>query len=158
MEPNAWDRAQRAIDRAERRDATVVTPDNAVSPFDSAATMILPVPPEGAVTHRFAAHTTPASRPARRPRRGGPAAPEEPPTTPVEVSDPGLAILTDEPSADADADGRAPAGRPPDTAPFPDAADAADASAAGDEPDTAGRSGAGRVARRPWWRRLFRRR
>jgi len=41
---NAWDRAQRAITGAEERDSGVVTPDNAVSPFDASATMIIPTP------------------------------------------------------------------------------------------------------------------
>lgn len=44
MGSNAWDRAQRAITGAEERDSGVVTPDNAVSPFDASATMIIPTP------------------------------------------------------------------------------------------------------------------
>ena len=42
MEPNAWDRAREAIARASERDDAVVTPDNAVSPFDASSTMVIP--------------------------------------------------------------------------------------------------------------------
>jgi hypothetical protein len=43
---NAWERAQEAIahahQRATERDEDVVTPDNAVSPFDASSTTVLP--------------------------------------------------------------------------------------------------------------------
>jgi hypothetical protein len=43
---NAWERAQEAIahahERATERDEDVVTPDNAVSPFDASSTTVLP--------------------------------------------------------------------------------------------------------------------
>ena len=46
MASNAWERAQEAIahahQRATERDEDVVTPDNAVSPFDASSTAVLP--------------------------------------------------------------------------------------------------------------------
>lgn len=46
MGSNAWERAQEAIahahQRATERDEDVVTPDNAVSPFDASSTTVLP--------------------------------------------------------------------------------------------------------------------
>lgn len=39
---NAWERAQRAITAASERDADVITPDNAESPFDASSTMVIP--------------------------------------------------------------------------------------------------------------------
>lgn len=46
MASNAWERAQEAIahahQRATERDEDVVTPDNAVSPFDASSTTVLP--------------------------------------------------------------------------------------------------------------------
>jgi hypothetical protein len=46
---NAWERAQEAIahahQRATERDEDVVTPDNAVSPFDASSTAVLPHAP-----------------------------------------------------------------------------------------------------------------
>ncbi|WP_433786595.1 hypothetical protein ACQPX6_07540 [Actinomycetospora sp. CA-101289] len=46
MASNAWERAQEAIahahQRAAERDEDVVTPDNAVSPFDASSTAVLP--------------------------------------------------------------------------------------------------------------------
>lgn len=175
---NAWDRAQRAITRAEQRNATVITPDNAESPFDASATTILPSvdPARGGrddadttqrLTAERAAGTTPEPRRApeegpqqhpdgghpdgpggRRRRPDGVPAPEawntsgraggrpahlppEPPTEPVEVSDPTMVRV---------------APRRPDTSPFP-AADAPDTAGSGETPPPA--------PHRPWWKRLF---
>lgn len=120
MEPsNAWDRAQEAIARAQQRNATVVTPDSAESPFDASATQMIPQsalrsndeattqrhyrPQQGAPHHRDGRHRQP---PGRMPR--------EPETTPVEVSDPTLMrpLPAETPTV------RTAATRPP-TAPFP---------------------------------------
>ena len=114
MSSNAWDRAQRAITRAEERDAAVVTPDNAVSPYDASATAVIPhaeLPgrrrgqggqdgqgrhqrPEDATTDVHASTAVDGQRSGRR-RRPSPhpapgvvdgTPPDEPPTTPVAVS------------------------------------------------------------------------
>lgn len=146
MEPsNAWDRAQEAIARAQQRNATVVTPDNAESPFDASATQMLPQ-----VATRSGER--PGTKGQQRPSGGRHHQPSEPETTPVEVSDPTLMrpVPAEAPTV------RTSATRPP-TAPFP-------ASFPEDRPTDPGpRNEAapttppveGRV---PFWKRLFRRR
>ena len=170
MEPtNAWDRAQQAIARAQQRNGTVVTPDNAESPFDAAQTQMIPTlfPPNGPpATQGRRGRPAPAPRPPGDGRRSGPGAdghraahrrpePGEPETTPVEVSDPTLMrALPPEPPTVRTAATR------PRTAPFP-------AQTVPNGPG--GRDGRGPAPddspttppvgiRVPWWKRLFGRR
>ena len=74
MEPtNAWDRAQQAIARAQQRNGTVVTPDNAESPFVASRTQMIPTPlnPDGSMsTQGHRGRPAPAHRPWIRPTVG----------------------------------------------------------------------------------------
>lgn len=155
MEPsNAWDRAQEAIARAQQRNATVVTPDSAQSPFDASATQMIPQaalrsgdqaltqrhprPSPGAPNHQDGRHRQP---PGWTPR--------EPETTPVEVSDPTLMrpVPADAPTV------RTAATRPP-TAPFPAQGDGRDQQPRPDDSPTTPPVG----VKVPFWKRLFGRR
>ena len=165
MEPtNAWDRAQQAIARAQQRNGTVVTPDNAESPFDASKTQMIPTPfgPDGSPATQ-GRHGRPAPTP-RHPtdgRRPGPPngqpgghrrpSPQEPETTPVEVSDPTLMRpLTEQPTV------RTQATRPR-TAPFPAQEGRSNGHAvAGPAPDDTPTTPPVGI-RLPWWKRLFRR-
>ena len=166
MEPtNAWDRAQEAIARAQQRNGTVVTPDNAESPFDASQTQMIPAvfPQHGPpATHGRRGRPAPSPRPPGDGRRSGPGQdgyraahrrpePGEPETTPVEVSDPTLMrALPPEPPTVRTAATR------PRTAPFP----------AQTVPNGGRRDGQGPTPddtpttppvgiRVPWWKRLF---
>jgi hypothetical protein len=140
---NAWERAQEAIARASERDASVITPDTAVSPFDASSTAVIPNiqaarrsrPQDPDVTQRLQRSdgnghpgTPPHGEPAPRGRH---AAPHD--------DDTGTEALTDRLGA-----------RPtvriahPGTSPFP-------ASQVPDHDETP----AAEPPRRPWWRRLF---
>lgn len=169
MEPNAWDRAREAIARASERDDAVVTPDTAVSPFDASSTMVIPQAalqrhpgaPHPDTTQRLGpgAYDPRLGAPAPRPAASGehgyehgydhagyatPAPrsthlPPEPPTRPVEVSDPRGAHAR-------------VAGERPATAPF----SAVEARGGGDGDETPPDLEEARLSpRRPWWRRLF---
>jgi hypothetical protein len=170
VEPtNAWDRAQQAIARAQQRNGTVVTPDNAESPFDAAQTQMIPTlfPRSGPpATQGRRGRPAPAPRPPADGRPSGRGAdghraahrrpePGEPETTPVEVSDPTLMrALPPEPPTVRTAATR------PRTAPFP----------AQTVPNGPGGHDTRRPApddspttppvgiRVPWWKRLFGRR
>ncbi|WP_433799707.1 hypothetical protein [Actinomycetospora sp. CA-084318] len=156
VEPsNAWDRAQEAIARAQQRNATVVTPDSAQSPFDASATQMIPQsalrsdeaitqrhqrPHPGALHHRDGRHRQPQGW-----------TPREPETTPVEVSDPTLMrpVPAEAPTV------RTAATRPP-TAPFP--AQDQDRRGREDQPrpdDSPTTPPVG--VKLPFWKRLFRR-
>ncbi len=166
MEPtNAWDRAQEAIARAQQRNGTVVTPDNAESPFDASQTQMIPTPlnPDGSVTtHGHRGRPAPRPRPPGDGRRSGPGPdpqwggwgrgrPGEPETTPVEVSDPTLM-----PPVSADA----PTVRTsrPRTAPFPAQHPVPDGhDRPGPRPDDTPTTPPVGI-RVPWWKRLFGRR
>lgn len=170
MEPsNAWDRAQEAIARAQQRNGTVVTPDNAESPFDASKTQMIPTPgrPNGpSNTRGRQAAPPPSSRPPDEGRPAGPGPdpysrgdhgrpyPREPETTPVEVSDPTLMrplTPVEQPTV------RTAATRPR-TAPFPTPGDArsgpSDGSRAGVGPDDAPTTPPVGT-RAPWWKRLL---
>jgi hypothetical protein len=170
VEPtNAWDRAQQAIARAQQRNGTVVTPDNAESPFDASKTQMIPTVPHynGSVNTqggRGQNRQAPSPRPPADGRQPGPGQdprrqgahgrhhPNEPETTPVEVSDPTLMrpVPMDAPTV------RTAATRPR-TAPFPaQGAEPArpDASPGPDDTPTTPPVG----IRVPWWKRLFSRR
>ena len=172
MEPtNAWDRAQQAIARAQQRNGTVVTPDNAESPYDASATQMIPAPfaPDGSpITHGRHGRPAPAPRHPADGRRPGQApngqpgghrrpSPGEPETTPVEVSDPTLMRpVTEQPTV------RTSATRPR-TAPFPAQDGHPDGNGNGHGPergpapdDTPTTPPVGFQV--PWWKRLFGRR
>lgn len=169
MEPtNAWDRAQQAIARAQQRNGTVVTPDNAESPFDASQTQMIPTlaPRNGAPgTQGRRGRPAPTPRPPADGRRsGGPEGhraahrrpePGEPETTPVEVSDPTLMrALPPEPPTVRTAATR------PRTAPFPmqtvpnGSSGQRSGGPAPDDTPTTPPVG----IRVPWWKRLFGRR
>jgi hypothetical protein len=174
VEPtNAWDRAQQAIARAQQRNGTVVTPDNAESPFDASRTQMIPTlsPQNGSPgTQGRRGRPAPSPRaPADGHRSGrGPDGqrdghraahrrpdPGEPETTPVEVSDPTLMrALPPEPPTVRTAATR------PRTAPFPAQTvpnGPAGHDGSGPAPDdTATTPPVG--IRVPWWKRLFGRR
>jgi hypothetical protein len=66
---NAWERAQEAIARASERSDEVITPDNAVSPFDASTTTVIPHadvvrrgPPDPDSTQRLPHGRPPAPR------------------------------------------------------------------------------------------------
>jgi hypothetical protein len=154
VEPsNAWDRAQEAIARAQQRNATVVTPDSAQSPFDASATQMIPQSAlrssDDAVTQR---HTRPSPGAPHhqdgRHRQPPGWTPREPETTPVEMSDPVSLrpVPAEAPTV------RTSATRPP-TAPFP-AQDRprADQPRPDDSPTTPPVG-----VKVPFWKRLFRR-
>lgn len=166
MEPtNAWDRAQQAIDRAQRRNGTVVTPDNAESPFDASKTQMIPAmfPQNGSpATPGSRGRPAPAPRPPADARRSGQGPdgrraahrrpePDEPETTPVDVSDPTLmrALPSEAPTV------RTAATRPR-TAPFPAQGTPVHDSAGPGPDDTPTTPPVG--IRLPWWKRLFGRR
>ncbi len=168
MEPtNAWDRAQQAIARAQQRNGTVVTPDNAESPFDASQTQMIPAlfPQDGPpVTQGRHGRPAPSPRPPADGRRPGNAPngqrpghrqpyPGEPETTPVEVSDPTLMRpLSAEPPTV-----RTSATRPR-TAPFPSQNAPANGHApAGPAPDDTPTTPPVGI-RLPWWKRIFGRR
>jgi hypothetical protein len=189
VEPNAWDRAREAIARASERDDAVVTPDNAVSPFDASSTMVIPQadvrrhpgPPHPDATQRLGPGRPPGAPPhgtwtngAPAPRPPGPGEqapqtppgggahrarvhdagidpppwpaprsthlPPEPPTRPVEVSDPRGAPAR-------------VAGERPATAPF-SAVDMSEQDDPGGDATPPALEDA-RRPRRPWWRRLL---
>lgn len=143
MEPsNAWDRAQEAIARAQQRNATVVTPDNAESPYDASATQMIPQ----------AAIRGGDRRRAPQPSGGRHHQPSEPETTPVEVSDPTLMrpVPAEPPTV------RTSATRPP-TAPFPAAFPEDRATDPGLRAEAAPTTPPVGV-KVPFWKRLFRRR
>jgi hypothetical protein len=164
VEPtNAWDRAQQAIARAQQRNGTVVTPDNAESPFDASQTQMIPTPlnPDGS-PNTYSQRGRPAPAP-RRPgdgRRSGPGPdpqwggqgrgwPSEPETTPVEVSDPTLMrpVSPDAPTVRTSR---------PRTAPFPAQTPSAPERSGPGPDDTPTTPPVG--IRVPWWKRLFGRR
>lgn len=163
MEPtNAWDRAQQAIARAQQRNGTVVTPDNAESPFDASQTQMIPTPlnPDRSMpTQGHRGRPAPAPRRPGDGRRPGPGSspswdgrgrgrPSEPETTPVEVSDPTLMrpVPQDAPTVRTSR---------PRTAPFPAQSTPANGhERRGPGPnDTPTTPPAG--IRVPWWKRLF---
>jgi hypothetical protein len=163
VEPtNAWDRAQQAIARAQQRNGTVVTPDNAESPFDASKTQMIPTRPyqngsantQGRQPHPPPSPRTPADGrrpgPGQDPRRGTPGRsyPSEPETTPVEVSDPTLMrpLTPVEP----------PTVRTtrPRTAPFPAQNGSPAPRREGPAPDDTPTTPPVGV-RLPWWKRLF---
>ena len=166
MEPtNAWDRAQQAIARAQQRNGTVVTPDNAESPFDASQTQMIPTPlnPHGSPnTHGQRGRPAPVPRRSGDGRRSGPGPgwggqgrgwPSEPETTPVEVSDPTLMrpLPADAPTVRTSR---------PRTAPFPAQAPQAPTPGAkrpGPAPDDTPTTPPVGI-RLPWWKRLFGRR
>ena len=154
MAANAWDRAQRAIERASRRaterDERVITPDNAVSPFDASSTTVIRRPPQ--------------------PRgQAGPLDPDLTQRLPHSTSSNGSNGRHRDGSADEDAPGpgtyedpatvRFAQRRHPGTSPFPvsQVPDEGDgdgrADRADDEPDETPTL----TPHRSWWRRLFRR-
>lgn len=146
MEPsNAWDRAQEAIARAQQRNATVVTPDNAESPYDASATQMIP-------QAALRAGERPRTNGGQRPPGGRHHQPTEPETTPVEVSDPTLMrpVPAEAPTV------RTAATRPP-TAPFPAAYPEDRPTDPGPRADTAPTTPPV-AAKVPFWKRLFRRR
>jgi hypothetical protein len=177
VEPtNAWDRAQQAIARAQQRNGTVVTPDNAESPFDASATQMIPTPqqPNGRpMTQGGRPGPAPAPRPSADGRRSGRGRdpyqgqhgrpyPSEPETTPVEVSDPTLM----RPLHPVDPPTVRTASTRPRTAPFP----AQGQNQNGAQSPAQGRHGAPQERgpgpddtpttppvgiRVPWWKRLF---
>lgn len=170
MEPtNAWDRAQQAIARAQQRNGTVVTPDNAESPFDASKTQMIPAPPHqngSSNTQRRGQQPPPSPRPPADGRRSGPGQdprrgghgrpyPSEPETTPVEVSDPTLMrpLHPVEPPTVRTAATR------PSTAPFPaqGAVPRSDGDGTGPKPDDTPTTPPVGI-RVPWWKRLFGRR
>jgi hypothetical protein len=145
---NAWERAQDAIahasQRATERDEHVVTPDNAVSPFDASATTVLP---HGLASRRAAEDPDLTQRIPQSP--GGPRG--------------NGAHRADGRRRDADEDGtddvrtvefRARASTHPGTSPFP-------AGAMPNGHDDGRRRAPERdetpaqEPRRSWWRRLF---
>lgn len=175
MEPtNAWDRAQQAIARAQQRNGTVVTPDNAESPFDASSTQMIPAhryqngsantqgrqPPPGPRTPADGRRPGPGQDPQRRGAHGRPY-PSEPETTPVEVSDPTLM----RPLTPAEAPTVRTAATRPRTAPFPSQGGVASPRPDGARPGTSrGDGGSGPDdtpttppvgIRVPWWKRLF---
>jgi hypothetical protein len=143
---NAWERAQEAIARASERDASVITPDTAVSPFDASSTAVIPHvqaarrsrPPDPDVTQRLQRSDGNGHRgtpPQGQPIPGGRhAAPHD-----GDDDDTGPEAHTDRLAA-----------RPtvriahPGTSPFP-------ASQVPQHDETP----APEPPRRPWWRRLF---
>jgi hypothetical protein len=172
VEPtNAWDRAQQAIARAQQRNGTVVTPDNAESPFDASQTQMIPTHPyqngspntQGRQPGPPPAPRHPADGrrpgPGQDPRRGthGRPYPSEPETTPVEVSDPTLMrpLTPVEPPTVRTAATR------PRTAPFPAQNGSSAPRPDGGHPrpegpgpdDTPTTPPVG--VRLPWWKRLF---
>ena len=168
MEPtNAWDRAQQAIARAQQRNGTVVTPDNAESPFDASKTQMIPAifPQNGSpLTQGRRGRPAPSPRPPGDGRRSGHRPdghraahrrpePDEPETTPVDVSDPTLMrALGPEPPTVRTAATR------PRTAPFPaqtvpNGPSGRDSSDPDDTPTTPPVG-----IRVPWWKRFFGRR
>jgi hypothetical protein len=169
VEPtNAWDRAQQAIARAQQRNGTVVTPDNAESPFDASQTQMIPTLASrngSPATQGRRGRPAPAPRPPGDGRRSeGPDGhraahrrpdPGEPETTPVEVSDPTLMrALPPEPPTVRTAATR------PRTAPFPvqtvpnGSSGHGSSGPAPDDTPTTPPVG----IRVPWWKRLFGRR
>ncbi|HEY2221284.1 MAG TPA: hypothetical protein VGI02_04470 [Actinomycetospora sp.] len=176
VEPsNAWDRAQQAIARAQQRNGTVVTPDNAESPFDASKTQMIPTHPYqngSANTQGRQQQPPPAPRHPADGRRPGPGQdphrrgahgrpyPSEPETTPVEVSDPTLM----RPLPPAEAPTVRTAATRPRTAPFPtpggpsprpDGAHVGTSRAdAGPGPSDAPTTPPVGV-RVPWWKRFF---
>jgi hypothetical protein len=165
VEPtNAWDRAQQAIARAQQRNGTVVTPDNAESPFDASQTQMIPTPlnPDGSLnTQGQRGRPAPAPRRPGDGRRSGPGPepqwggrgrgwPSEPETTPVEVSDPTLMrpLPAEAPTVRTSR---------PRTAPFPAQAPSPGAERPGPAPDDTPTTPPVGI-RVPWWKRLFGRR
>ncbi|MCD2189115.1 hypothetical protein [Actinomycetospora soli] len=154
MEPsNAWDRAQEAIVRAQQRNATVVTPDSAESPFDASATQMIPqsaLRPSDEVTTQRHYRPSPGELGHRDGRHRQPPgwAPREPETTPVEVSDPTLMrpVPAEAPTV------RTAATRPP-TAPFPAQDRGREDQPRPDDSPTTPPVG----VKVPFWKRLFRR-
>ncbi len=149
MASNAWERAQEAITRASERDASVITPDTAVSPFDASATAVIPhaqaarrsSPPDPDVTQRLQRSngavnghrgTPPHGQPAAGGRHAAPHATEGDADT--------------DPEARTDRLDARPTVRTahPGTSPFP----ASQAPEHDESPAVA-------PPRRPWWRRLF---
>lgn len=169
---NAWERAQEAIARAGERSDEVVTPDNAVSPFDASMTTVIPHadvvrrgPPDPDSTQRLPHGRPPAPR---RPgdANGWPAPPSgpngfrhEPPPRPGERSDPSMPRTSP----------ARPAPARPNTAPFPAADhpgndhpgndhpgnDRRDAHGTGTPPQGFSSADADARGRRPWWKRIF---
>lgn len=162
MASNAWERAQEAIARAAERDAAVITPDTAVSPFDASRTTVIP--------HVQAARHGSADDPdvtQRLPHRGNGAHGGDPP---------GAASRNGHPVGGADDQGDArtdrfdarprPGPSLPSTAPFPANPFPSGGTAPGRrsgaelDPSTSDapahdETPASDPPRRPWWRRLF---
>ncbi|MCD2197439.1 hypothetical protein LQ327_29115 [Actinomycetospora endophytica] len=174
VEPsNAWDRAQQAIARAQQRNGTVVTPDNAESPFDASKTQMIPTPgyQNGSMnTHGRQPGRPPSPRPPADGRRPGPGQdphrrgshgrpnPSEPETTPVEVSDPTLM----RPLSPVEPPTVRTAATRPRTAPFPAQGGSPAARPATPRPDSSPGPGPDDTPttppvgiRVPWWKRLF---
>jgi hypothetical protein len=170
VEPtNAWDRAQQAIARAQQRNGTVVTPDNAESPFDASQTQMIPTlaPQNGpSATQGRRGRPAPSPRPPADGRRSGPGAdghraahrrpdPDEPETTPVDVSDPTLmrALPPEPPTVRTAATRPRTAPFPAQTVPHGSGGPGARGPAPDDSPTTPPVG-----IRVPWWKRLFGRR